>query len=155
MTWNPVSIRRNVCYEPHNKSGSGLLHSIIAVKADQYKSSLLKDTQLENRRAEIWTQKVSVSEKVSYSLSRVQLFGISLTVACQAPLSMGFSRQEYWCGLPFHSPGDLPNPGIKARHPALQADSLLSEPPGKPRKPQISVYLLTIKKLCLSCWDPH
>jgi len=95
VTWNPVSIRRNVCYEPHNKSGSGLLHSVIAVKADQYKSSLLKDTQLENRRAEIWTQKVSVSERVSYSLSRVQLFGISWTVACQASLSMGFSRQEY------------------------------------------------------------
>ena len=55
------------------------------------------------------------------------------TVACQAPPSMGFSRQEYWSGLPFPSPGDLPNPGIKPRSPALQADSLPSEPPGKPR----------------------
>ena len=127
MTWNPVSIRRNVCYEPHNKSGSGLLHSIIAVKADQYKSSLLKDTQLENRRAEIWTQEVSVSEKASYSLSRVQLFGISLTVACQAPLSMEFSRWEYQSGLPFPSAGDLSNPGIEPVSPSLQADSLLSE----------------------------
>ena len=45
------------------------------------------------------------------------------TVACQAPLSMGFSRQEYWSGLPFPSPGDLPNPGIKPGSPALQADS--------------------------------
>jgi len=45
---------------------------------------------------------------------------------------MGFSRQEYWSGLPFPSPGDLPNPGIGPRSPALQADSLLSEPPGKP-----------------------
>ena len=45
------------------------------------------------------------------------------TVAHQAPLSMGFSRQEYWSGLPFPSPGDLPNPGIKPRSPALQADS--------------------------------
>ena len=43
------------------------------------------------------------------------------TVACQAPLSMGFSRQEYWSGLPFPSPGDLPDPGIKSRSPALQA----------------------------------
>ena len=49
------------------------------------------------------------------------------TVACQASLSMGFSRQEYWSGLPFPSPGDLPNPGIKPRSPALQADSLLTE----------------------------
>ena len=53
-------------------------------------------------------------------------------IACQAPLFMDFSRQEYWNGLPFPSPGDLPNPGIEARSPALQADSLLSEPPGKP-----------------------
>ena len=45
-------------------------------------------------------------------------------VACQAPLSMGFSRQGYWSGLPFPPPGDLPNPGIKHMSPALQADSL-------------------------------
>ena len=53
------------------------------------------------------------------------------TVACQAPLSMGFSRQEYWSGLPFPFPGDLPDPGIKPRSPALQADSLLTELQGK------------------------
>ena len=50
----------------------------------------------------------------------------------QAPQSMEFSRQEYWSGLPFHSPGDCPYPGIKPRSPALQADSLPSEPPRKP-----------------------
>ena len=55
-----------------------------------------------------------------------------LTVGCQAPLSMEFSRQEYWSGLPFPSPGDLPDPGIKAGSPTMQADSLPSEPPGKP-----------------------
>ena len=52
-------------------------------------------------------------------------------VAHQALLSMGFSRQEYWSGLPFPSPGDLPNPGIEPGSPALQADPLLTEPPGK------------------------
>ena len=56
------------------------------------------------------------------------------SVARQAPLSMGFSRQEYWSGLPFPSPGDLPNPGIKPWSPALQADSLPTELPGKPFK---------------------
>ena len=56
------------------------------------------------------------------------------TVGCQAPLSMGFSRQEYWIGLPFPSPGDLPYPGIEPGSPTLQADSLPSEPPGKPQK---------------------
>ena len=55
------------------------------------------------------------------------------TIACQTPLSMGFSRQEYWNGLPFPSPGDLPDPGIKPRSPALQADSLPTEIRGKPK----------------------
>ena len=53
------------------------------------------------------------------------------TVVHQAPLSMEFSRQEYWSGLPFPSPGALPDPGMEPRSPALQADSLLTEPPGK------------------------
>ena len=57
------------------------------------------------------------------------------TIAHQAPLSMGFSRQEYWSGLPFPSPGDLPNPKIEPGSPALQADALLSELLGKPRIP--------------------
>ena len=58
-------------------------------------------------------------------------FAIPWTAAGQAPPSVGFSRQEYWSGLPFPSPGDLLNPGIKPRSPALQADALPSEPPGK------------------------
>ena len=58
----------------------------------------------------------------------------SWTIARQAPLSMEFSRQEYWIGLPFPSPGNLPNPGIEPRYPALQADSLLSEPQGIMKK---------------------
>ena len=66
------------------------------------------------------------------SLSRVQLFVTTWTVAYQVPLSVGFSRQEYWSGLPFPSPRDLLNPGIKPRSPTLQADALPSEPPGKP-----------------------
>ena len=66
-------------------------------------------------------------------LSRVRLFATPWTVAYQAPLSMGFSRQECWSGLPFPSPGDLPDPGIEPGSPALQADALPSEPPGKQR----------------------
>ena len=65
------------------------------------------------------------------SPSHVRLFATPWTVACQAPLSMGFSRQEYWSGLPFPSPGDLPDPGIKPGSPALRADALPSEAPGK------------------------
>ena len=73
------------------------------------------------------------------SLSRVRLFVIPWTVAYQTPLSMGFSRQEYWSGLPFPSPGDLPDPGIEPGFPALEADALTSEPPGN-----ISFYVSTI-----------
>ena len=54
------------------------------------------------------------------------------TIARQASLSMGFSKQEYWSGLPFPSPGDLPNPGIESGTPASQSDFLPTEPPGKP-----------------------
>ena len=69
--------------------------------------------------------------------SWVWLFVTLWTVACQAPLSMGFSRQEYWSGLPYSPPGDLPDPGMEPvtpASPALQADSFPTEPPGKPVK---------------------
>ena len=71
-------------------------------------------------------------------LSHVRLFVTPSpwTVAHQAPPSMGFSRQEYWSGLPFPSPGDLPYPGIEPRSPAFWADALSSKPPGKPNKPR-------------------
>ena len=65
------------------------------------------------------------------SLSRVRLFATPRTIAYQVPPSMGFSRQECWSGLSFPSPGDLPDPGIELGSPALQADALPSEPPGK------------------------
>ena len=68
------------------------------------------------------------------SLSRVCLFVTPRTVAHQAPLSMDFSRQEYWSGLPFPSPGDLPNSGTEPGSAALQADSLPSEPPRQPQQ---------------------
>ena len=65
--------------------------------------------------------------------SSVRLSATLRTVACQAPLSVEFPRQDYWSGLPCPPSGDLPNPGIKSRSLALQVDSLLSEPPGSPR----------------------
>ena len=69
-----------------------------------------------------------------YIAQSCSLFVTPWTVAHQASPSMGFSRQEYWSGLPFPPPGDLPDPGIKLRSPALQADALTSEPPGKPEE---------------------
>ena len=63
-------------------------------------------------------------------LNRIRFFVTPWTVAYQAPQSMKFSRQEYWSGLLFPSPGDLPNPGIEPGSPTLQTDALSSEPPG-------------------------
>ena len=77
---------------------------------------------------------------VSHSVVSI-LFAASWTASCQAPLSMEFSRQEYWSGLPFPSLGDLPNPGIRLGSPTVQANSLQSEPPGKPL---LSYYYVSI-----------
>ena len=65
--------------------------------------------------------------------SRVQLFATPWNVAHQAPLTMECFRQEYWSGVPFPTPGDLPNPGIEPESPTFQVDALTSEPPGKPQ----------------------
>ena len=72
----------------------------------------------------------NICEKVKKLLSRVRLFATPWTIAYKAPLSMGFSRQEYWSGLPFPSPEDLADPGVKPGSSALEADTLTSEPPG-------------------------
>ena len=76
------------------------------------------------------------------SLSRVQIFLTPWAEAHRASLSMGFSRQEYWSGLPFPSPGDLPDRGTEPRSTALQADALPSEPPWKS---SVNLQLLVIK----------
>ena len=77
----------------------------------------------------------------SQSLSHVQLFATPWTAARQVPLNMGFSRQEYWNGLPCPSQGDLPDPGIKLMSPTVPADSLPSEPPGKLQMlPSLLIY---------------
>ena len=66
------------------------------------------------------------------------------TIAHRAPLSMEFYRQEYWSGLPFPSPGDLSDPGVEPRSPALQADSLPFEPPGKPQGESLELLLIPV-----------
>ena len=78
------------------------------------------------------------------SLSRIGLFATPWTVAYQAPPSMGFSRQQCWSGLPFPSPGDLPDPGLEHGSPTLQADTLPSEPPGTNLK-------LIVKEMEIQC----
>ena len=89
----------------------------------------------------MWNDKVDEKAFMNYKyacmLSRVRLFATPWTVACQAPLSMGFSRQEYWSGLPFPPPGNLSDPGIESASPAspvLAGRFSTTEPPGKPIK---------------------
>ena len=75
-------------------------------------------------------------------LSHVQLFVTPWTVARQAPLSVEFSRQEYWHGLLCPPPDDLPDPGIQRGSPAVQDDSISSEPPGKPSWSRVELKIL-------------
>ena len=82
-----------------------------------------------------------------YLLSRLQLFATPWTITHQNPLSMEFSRQEYWSGLPFPSPGNLSDPGIEPRSPTFQADALSSAPPGKPLSYQQLCFQLFIKMI--------
>ena len=79
-------------------------------------------------------------------LGRVWLFATPWKLACQAPLSMEFPRLEYWSGLPFPPPGDLTDPGVEHGFPALQAGSLLSEPPGKPITKWVPWFLIVEDK---------
>ena len=81
----------------------------------------------------MWVRSLVREVRCLVKVGLVRLFLMPWTVASQAPLSMEFSRPEYWSGLPFPSPGDLPNPGIESWSPVLQEDSLLSEPPGNPK----------------------
>ena len=126
-----------------------------AIKKNAFDSVLMKWMKLEP----VIQSEVSQKEKHQYSsvqfssvqsLSRVRLFATPWTVAYQAPPSMGFSWQEYWSGFPFSSPGDLPDPGIEPGSPALPADTLTSEPPGKPNatyKPAIIKLLILYYQL--------
>ena len=101
---------------------------------DNYKENVYRTYTKGNEVIKAHCYKKSIKHKVKVkvkSLSCVQLFATLWTVAYMAPLSMGFSRQEYWSGLPFPSPGDLPNPGIEPGSPALEADALTSEPPNE------------------------
>ena len=92
----------------------------------------------------LWSMRVFVVIVV-WSISHIWLFVTPWTVACQAPLSMGFSTQEYWSGLPFSSPGDLHDPEIKPTSPALTGGFFTTESPGKPMK-DFRKSLFQIKK---------
>ena len=116
-----------------HKQRNPVVQSFICAGVKVHKSSMFhnKAKLKEPSLSEFSENLICISIVKVKSLSRVRLFATLWTVAYQAPLSMGFSRQEYWSELPCPPPWDLPNPGIEPGSPALQADALPSEPPGK------------------------
>ena len=134
--WGTGGGRTQSIFSPLNNARDNLCVSTL------WKQMIKKDYQRKRRKSDLGPRslrsqpffKVKVGHVLmccawASSLSRVWLC-YPWAVARQAPLSMGFSRQEYWGGLPCPPPGDLPSPGIKPRSPTLQGDSLPSEPPG-------------------------
>ena len=123
---------------------NGYRHIEFLLKEDGSHMEKLGQPSLETSIKRAWKVKVK-------SLSHFQLFMTIWTVALQPLPSTGLSRQEYWSELPFSSPGDLPDPGIKPRSPTLWADSILAELPGKPQffnkknLSSIHVLLATLK----------
>ena len=122
---NPFDTASFLSLVSTRKYGWGKSWNLWTRKTGGHQVSIYVKLSLNSRHS----KKVKVK---SLTLS-IWLFATPWTLVGQAPLSMGFSRQEYWSGLPFPSPGDLPDPGIEPGFPTLQADSLLSEPPGNPR----------------------
>ena len=107
----------------HGLLGPKLIRHLVGTMVNKYK------TKGRGGRSSVTARVRPVNKVVWVCVCCVRLFATPWTVAHQAPLSMEFSRQEYWSGLPSLSPGDLPEPGIEPRSPALQAESLPSEPP--------------------------
>ena len=125
MVGNKISQKIRNCKKKKNQN-----HNYGEISKG-YRSQLKKAMS-----GQIWTCINKIYKVSSLYISRYLkytqdiLFATPWTVPCQASPSIRFSRQEYWSELPFPSPGDLPNPGIEPGSPALQADSLSSEPPG-------------------------
>ena len=115
------------------------------------------DSDLTYCKVSLWSEKLTVQTGILIfcclvTKSCLTLFETPLTVAHQATLSMGFARQEHWCGLPFPSPGDLPDPGIKSVSSAVQADSLPTELRGKPVIAWKNLNISSIYQVCFT--DP-
>ena len=109
-------------------------HDGIQKWLDTHYFPLEQDRWIQREKRQSYEECTCLLMLLELLLSRFSCVGLCATPqmeAHQAPPSLGFSRQEYWSGLPFPSPGDLPHPGIEPRSPALQADVLPSEPPGK------------------------
>ena len=134
MAWPMVNSQQRLafdflyCYHhyhnlPHDLLGSKPIRHLVGTIVNKYKN------EGRGGRSNVKARVRPVIKVMWVCISHVRLFVTPWTVAQQAPLSMEFSRQEYWSGLPFLSLGDLPEPGIEPRSPALQAESLPSEPP--------------------------
>ena len=129
--WLPLL--RDSVLNPTRQTVSNLLQSFLS--RERGWSKILEEFRWSSQRKSIIPTIMSLPLILKWSRSVMSdsLWPHGLYVAYQAPPSMGFSRQEYWSGLPFPSPGDLPDPGIEPRSAEFQADALTSEPPEKER----------------------
>ena len=141
QTWNFV---KNVSYSISTLRYS-YLHKLQVLLKDKLSQKHLKYTielwQLRSSAGPVLKDHPVIIVVVVQSLNRAQHFANPWTIACQAPLSMGFPRKEYWSGLPFPSRGDLPNPEIKPVSPALAGGFFTTESPGKPIVRSIEVNM--------------
>ena len=129
-------------------------HSALPIRGKTNKHSINRKTSAKISPYTKLTQTTRLTLSMNVNVkqhSHVQLFATPWTVASQAPLSMGFSRQEYGSGLPFPSPRDLPNPGIEHGSPASQTDALPSEPPGKSNLRRAEIKRK--KEFALEAWE--
>ena len=149
---NPWLIHVSVWQKPL-KYWNIISHQLIKINGKKREDKILdkkkKDVAILQYKIQIWMSCIRIKLKVL--VSHVWFCVTAWTVTCQALLSTEFSRQEYWSGLPFPSPGDLPDPGIEPGSPALQADTLLSEPLGKSIR--IKVYNKVMNFNSLSRWN--
>ena len=134
------------------------VHSSIIYNSQDMEATCVYKQMSRLKRRDLNTHIHTVENSTALSCSATSSFVTPRTAVHQAPLSMGFSRQEYWKGVLFPPPGHLPNPDIKPRSPSLQADSLPSEPPGKPKNTGVGrlsllqgIFLTQDSNWALSC----
>ena len=132
LRWPQPAMIWSLAWVPSQRLGLVLAPQILATRPVVSDKGPGPSALQERILTKTESSEISMKVKVK-SLSLVWLFATPWTVTYQASPSMGFSRQEYWSGLPFPSSGDLPNPGIEPGSPALEADALTSEPPARRR----------------------
>ena len=127
-----------------------ILVTLLAKSFQQKKNRIVNRKCFSDLGDDVWRKRIA--QTWSEVLVTQSCSSLCNTMDCsppQVPLSMGFSRKKYWSGLPFPSPGDLPNPGIESASPALQADSLTPEASGKQPRHTTNIFKVSLMTVSL------